>query len=177
MLQLESEINLLKSKNLISFIPNHLYNYFKIDYNERILNELLNDINRIIDQEDLSVIEISTEVLYSFQNYHKSIKSILNVFENQKNVNNIINLPTNEELFLYQRSILTQFFSTKHYNLINLLFQKVFDIYHAANNDDENLNEDNSSFTDLCKLCSSNNNSDCKCNLLTDNLHSLNQIL
>ena len=141
MLQLETEISLLKSKNLIGQIPNHLFNYFKIDYNERILSELLSSLNKIIENPDLNLVEISIEALKSFEIYHKSIKEIISVFEKQKHLCNLINLPTNEELFSYQRSIFIQFFNIKHYDLIYLLFQKVFDIYNAANNNDESMNE------------------------------------
>lgn len=142
MIELESEINLLRSKNLFSFIPNHLFNYFKIDYNERILSELLVNLDRIIGIKDLSTNEISLDVLNSFTSYHQKIKEIICVFEKQKNLCNIINLPTNEDLLLYQRSIFIQFLTPKHYDLLNLLFQKVFDIYNAANNEDDSLIDD-----------------------------------
>ena len=146
MLQLETEISLLKSKNLIGLIPNHLFNYFKIDYNERILSELLSSLNKIIENQDLSLVEVSLSTLNSFEIYHKSIKENISVFDKQKHLCNLINLPTNEELLSYQRSIFIQFFDIKHYDLVYLLFQKVFDIYNAANNnntsnDDESMAE------------------------------------
>ena len=105
MLELEAEINLLKSKNLINFIPNHLYNYFKIDFNERILKNLLNDLNVVIDKNELSIIDASLETLNSFKVYYTSIKDLINVFDQQKNLYNTIAIPSNEELFLYQRSM------------------------------------------------------------------------
>lgn len=152
MLELETELNQLKSKNLGHLIPNYLYNYFKISYNEIILNDLFNSLNRIIatknNNDNLNnTVDISLSVFDAFNNYHKHIKSLLSLLDKQKvyltgKAFNGGILSLDNDILLYQRSILTQSFSIEHYDLLNLLFRKVFDIYHAANNDD-NLNEGN----------------------------------
>lgn len=152
---LVSEISLLKSRNLYYLIPNYLYTYFKDEFNDRILVNLIDRLTELSNNENLipNIFNVSLLLNESLQGYFSSINEILTYIEQERKCITEIaqqqhmsldqqslfqqiqsNLPTNEQISFYQRSILIQNFNAKFYNIFSSLFQKVFDIYHAANN-------------------------------------------
>lgn len=77
------------------------------------------------------------------------------------------------DLIVYQKSILTEKFSSRHYNLLNVLFRNVFDWFQKINNTaegEEPLEDDNDHNNST--LNNSNNNS-----LLIDSFHKINRVL
>lgn len=57
--------------------------------------------------------------------------------QQQRSQIKLVTFATRHELLEYQRAILVQKLSTKHYDLLNLLFRNVFDFYQRSCNFDE----------------------------------------
>lgn len=99
--------------------------------------------------------EISNKLNEIFTKYNMEIKHLLSLFETQqlKQVTSLkvglqqqqqqrsqiklVTFASRQELLEYQRAILVQKLSTKHYDLLNLLFRNVFDFYQRSCNFDE----------------------------------------
>lgn len=152
---LVSEISLLKSRNLFYLIPNYLYTYFKDEFNDRILVNLIEKLTELSQNENIhkNIFSISVILNDSVQKYYNCISEILTFIEHERKYFTEVsqqqqipleqqslfqqiqsNLPTNEQISFYQRSILIQNFNAKFYGIFSALFQKVFDVYHVANN-------------------------------------------
>ena len=157
--QLETELSILKSKNLFYLIPNYLYTHFKDEFNDKILVNLVNKLTELSQMDSISekIFSISVNLNEAFQRYHFQMNEILDSIEKERKFFTEIqekhkltseqqamfqqvltNLATSDQIIFYQRSILIQSFNAKLYNLFSALFQKVFDIYHAANNQTSN---------------------------------------
>jgi hypothetical protein len=169
-MSLEFEINILKHKNLLSLMPTYLWTYFKVEFNDRILANLINELNNLVDNHTDDINQIIDGIEVVFRRYYESIRGFLNIIDSQTKVsyqicNKLHGLPTNEEISSYQRAILTQNLLSKHYDLLSILFRKIFDIHNAANNQQINNMENN------------DESSTCKYNQLTDKFHAINKYL
>lgn len=166
-MSLEIEINVLKQKNLFNLIPTYLWTYFKAEFNDRILSHLINELDNLVDCHFDDINQIINGVEEIFKKYFESIKRFLNLIDSQSKAssqfyNQLLNLPTYEEISSYQRAILTQNLTPKHYDLLSIIFRTIFDIHNSVNNQQKDDFEDsNSSFS----------------NHLTDKFHSINKYL
>lgn len=185
---IELELEALDSANLSHLAPGHLFNYFKEELNDKILINLVNDLDNVIHTIDtnnsfkilslndnhksqeaheaftcgtssqnsslssslsettldsckLILGEISSKLNEIFTKYYTEIKYLINLFEKQQlkqesklktESNSPYSFADRKELLDYQRAILVQKLSTKHYDLLNLLFRNVFDYYQRS---------------------------------------------
>lgn len=161
---LEFELKQLESANFLHLIPSFLLNNFKDDLNDRVLVNLISDLDVLIEsihtnnslkeltlndsnhqgndstisndlEHDQFLIEISTRLFDIFNKYFIELKKHLNRIE-QLNLkfSKSINL---DDLTSYQRSILTEKLNHSHYELLVFLFKKVFDFYQTISQDFE----------------------------------------
>jgi hypothetical protein len=94
-------------------------------------------------------IEISTRICDIFTRYDQDLSNYFFLFEQQQGFlskqNANIKLMTRSELLIYQRAIFIQKLNTKYFEMMNLLFQSVFDFYqklfHKEQDDDDTDNE------------------------------------
>ena len=86
--------------------------------------------------------DISNKLNQIFAKYNGELSQLIELFERQPKPQMFA---SRQELLEYQRAILVQRLSTKHYDLLSLLFRNVFDYYQKSNQqvdeDDEELNE------------------------------------
>jgi len=101
--------------------------------------------------------EISNKLCEIFRRYNSEINHIIGLFERQqakhsrpsntscsRNTTPIL-FANRKDILEYQRAILVQKLSTKHYDLLNLLFRNVFDFYQkSCHFEDENTCGDES---------------------------------
>jgi hypothetical protein len=187
---IELELHHLNSSNLSHLIPSYLFDYFKDELNDRILANLINELDSLIQtieannsfkiltlnddtnsklnlaagsyNPDSSVSSsISETVLTScksllsdisnrlneiFSKYSCDINLIIDLFEKQQHQQqnahigihfkpSLIKYSSRQDLVIYQRAILVQKLSTKHYDLFNLVFRNVFDYYQKSTNE------------------------------------------
>lgn len=206
---IDLELAELESVNLISFIPSFLLNYFKDDFNERLVQTLVNDLDHLIESiyanNSLKVLslndeqlitdeslnqsassnttdnfnlssatksigtEISARMLEIFSKYEQEICAHLARFDrlNKKySTKPCVVFTDRQEIFVYQRAILMEKLTNKHFDLLNLVFKSVFDMYHKLNqNEDEEETIEDSNNTDFNKP------------LLLENFSKFNHIL
>lgn len=178
MCTLEFELKQLESANLLRLIPTFLLNNFKDDLNDRILINLVSDLDVLIESIDTNnslkvltlndsnhrsndstlsndqdheqfLIEISTRLFDIFNKYFIELSKHLKRIEQlNSKCPKSINL---NDLIGYQRSILTEKLHHPHYELLVFLFKKVFDHYQTVSQDFE-LN----SISDFTNLRSNN---------------------
>ncbi len=190
---IELELNALHAAKLSYLAPSHLFNYFKEELNDKILINLVNELDNLIETIDtnnsfkilslnddnqentidssqnsslssslsertinsckLLLAEISNKLSDIFGKYNKDIKNLLDLFDRQQQMqindiienskssssisssssSSLISFASRQDLLAYQRAILVQKLSTKHYDLLNLLFRNVFDFYQKFN--------------------------------------------
>lgn len=178
MCTLEFELKQLESANLLRLIPTFLLNNFKDDLNDRILINLVSDLDVLIESIDTNnslkvltlndsnhrsndstlsndqdheqfLIEISTRLFDIFNKYFIELSKHLKRIEQlNSKCPKSINL---NDLIGYQLSILTEKLHHPHYELLVFLFKKVFDHYQTVSQDFE-LN----SISDFTNLRSNN---------------------
>jgi hypothetical protein len=99
------------------------------------------------------LIEISNRLLEIFTRYHDDLFRHVKRFEmyHEKYAKyfeadtRVGCFTSRSDLLTYQRSILTERLSSRHYNLLSVLFRNVFDLYQQQNcsdEDDENADEE-----------------------------------
>jgi hypothetical protein len=235
---IELELQQIASANLYHLIPSYLFDYFKDELNDRILVNLINDLDsliqtietnnsfkilslnentdnendnrdRVLTNEEPSSLnsevillnscksllsDISIRLNEIFTKYSSEINLIIDLFERQqyqqKRFNSKIYFSSRNDLVVYQRAILVQHLSTKHYELFNLVFRNVFDYYQNSFNSNNNnaslLDQDETLVTDGMteqddKMNESGLNSSANMKLnnqiLLDNFDRINQIL
>lgn len=236
---LKYELNCLNSANLLEIIPNHLYNVFKQDLNDRILPTLLNEFDHLIQTIDANnsfkilslceknekttrresasgsvicadepnqtsssisshlsenmlnncktlAIEISTRICDIFTRYDQDLSNYFYLFEQQQVLlskqNANIRLMTRNELLIYQRAIFIQKLNTKYFEMMNLLFQSVFDFYqklfHKEQDDDDEDNETQDQEEDEeTKVDQGEDVDDLHRHILIEKFHRINRIL
>lgn len=211
MSEIELELEALDSANLSYLSPSHLFNFFKEELNDRLLVNLVNDLDNLIQTIDTNnsfkilslndnngtneqsnsicggvasqnsslsssmsettltsckslLAEISNKLCEIFSKFNLEIKQLINLFEKQQSKqmntlkvtqnqnNSLIEFATRKDLLEYQRAILVQKLSTKHYDLLNLLFRNVFDFYQkSCHFDEENFADDDLEMNKLTK--------------------------
>ncbi len=178
---IELELEALDSAQLTHLSPGHLLNHFREELNDKLLINLVNDLDNLIhtidtnnsfkilslndrdtsltDSHDSSLssslseatltscksllAEISNKLCEIFSRYNAEISQLIGLFERQQAKQSPIGLScsrstcpvlfaTRKDLLEYQRAILVQKLSTKHYDLLNLLFRNVFDFYQKS---------------------------------------------
>jgi len=164
---IELELQQIASANLYHLIPSYLFDYFKDELNDRILVNLINDLDSLIqtietnnsfkilslnentDNENSCkslLSDISIRLNEIFTKYSSEINLIIDLFERQqyqqKRFNSKIYFSSRNDLVVYQRAILVQHLNTKHYELFNLVFRNVFDYYqNSINNNNASLSD------------------------------------
>lgn len=186
---IQQELNILETSSLSHLIPSHLFSYFKIELNDRILPSLILDLDNLLKTIDAnnifkqlsinddqlnntsvnlndssascnssnvsdgnltssksSLIQISTRLIEILSKYSHEIFAYVDLFEKQQLRYAKIAFMDKNELLVYQRAILVQKLTNKHYDLFNLLFRNVFDFYHKYNKHNESNDDMENSF-------------------------------
>lgn len=159
---LEFELKQLESANFLHLVPSFLLNNFKDDLNDRILVNLVSDLDVLIEsihtnnslkeltlndsnhqgndstisndlEHDQLLIEISAKLFDIFNKYLTELNKHLSRIEQlNPKFSKSIDLV---DLISYQRSILTEKLHHPHYELLVFLFKKVFDFYQTVSLD------------------------------------------
>lgn len=124
--------------------------------------------------------EISSKLNEIFTKYNSEIKHLINLFEKQqlkqnsslKESQSRYNFANRKDLLDYQRAILVQKLSTKHYDLLNLLFRNVFDHHQKSCHQEMNEEEDSTEITYEEQAFKMN-----KEKLLIENFESINRTI
>ena len=246
---IESELAAMTETNLGHLIPSHLFSNFKIELNDRILTNLIGELDHLLQTSDANssfkiltlndkseqsgkrsynegpndndaqndttisslssscfinknsksfLVEMASRLLEIFTSYHNSLVSVFELFEAERqksaslfdrNNNKAERLASKEELILYQRAILVQKLSRRHYSLLNLLFRHAFDFYNKENNiqegDEENESDEdetdgpnpNESSVNMMDMSDDQSKSLSKKPNLIQKFHDINRIL
>ena len=215
---IDTELAALESANLHYLIPSFLFDYFKIELNDRILKDIINEFDHLLHSTDTNnsfkimslnekssknvlndsnesvssalfllnkyskafILEIGTRLVEIFEKYNSNLMSVFEVIEREnRKLTGLVktSIISRSQLISFQRSILVQKLSSKHYDLLNLLFRHAFDYYNVTNkvgnddddDDDESGNEDDEE-DQMDNDSSSSNN-------LISKFHELNKIL
>jgi hypothetical protein len=186
---IQQELDILETSSLSHLIPSHLFSYFKIELNDRILPSLILDLDNLLKTIDAnnifkqlsinddqlnntgtnlndssascnssnvsegnltssksSIIEISSRLIEILSKFSNEIFAYVDIFEKQQLKYTKIQFMNEQELLVYQRAILVQKLTNKHYDLFNLLFRNVFDFYHKFNKHNESSDNTENSF-------------------------------
>jgi hypothetical protein len=152
--------------------------YNKTDYsiNSSLSDSTLNTCKSLL-------IETSNRILEIFTKYHDEIYANIHRFEfyikkfNQYFEDNLntARFRTKEDLLLFQRAILVERLSSKHYNLLNIVYRNVFDFYQKINlsedDQDEELQEEDESEHQIESKSRINRD------FLIERFHKINKIL
>jgi hypothetical protein len=133
--KLEDDIELLKQNKLTDCIPKYVHDYFKITYNEKILRNLLESLNLIIVDNkgpNGSLYNVAIRLSDAFNDYYSNLAYIIAFIERYKKFSAIIQFRNHDDIHRYQSAILMQNFEIHHFDLLHLIFQKVFDIYSMS---------------------------------------------
>jgi hypothetical protein len=161
---IESELIKLEQANFSHLIPAHLLSYIKNDINDRILPNLIADLDNLLQTIDAdnffkilsfkeisadldascslsrssancdglksSLIEISARLAEILGQYSHELNEYVALFDRLKSSHGekLLGSSSRQELLLLQRAILVQKLSSKHYDLLGLLFRNVFDL-------------------------------------------------
>lgn len=183
------ELKLIESvSSLHSLIPQFLFDYFKRDFNQNILKNLIDQLDNLIESVDANnsfrvltlnddtinrsgtnannlstvsssqshsssllinasksiLLDIAIRVDAFFQSYAGQINEHISLLqlESAKFIKLKFTEPT--EILVYQRAILVERFTPRHYNLFNLLFKNVFDIYQRMSSPNEYFGDNES---------------------------------
>jgi hypothetical protein len=130
------------------------------------------------------LIEISNRLLEIFTKYHDDLFRHVTRFELYYNKYGKYfeagGFSNRADLLTYQRSILTEKLSSRHYNLLSVLFRNVFDLYQQQNcsdDDDEDAEIDNDDEEAVDEEKNTTGRHTLNKNFLIEKFHKINRIL
>jgi hypothetical protein len=169
MLSIEDELDLLETSNLDYLMGEYLLDYFKKDFNERILKNFLHQLNYLIETIEASnsfrglsisertaatrtqlshanenaLVDLASRLLDIYHEYEKCLEEHFMRFDvySRRCSAKQQTFASKREILVYQRAILIEKLNTRHYNLFNLLFKNVFDNYQQLESKEEGLQE------------------------------------
>jgi hypothetical protein len=131
-------------------------------------------------------IEISTRICDIFTRYDQDLSNYFFLFEQQQAAlskqNANIRLMSRSELLIYQRAIFIQKLNTKYFEMMNLLFQSVFDFYQKLfhkeqDGDDEDNESQEQDENEETKVDQGEDADDLNRHILIEKFHRINRIL
>jgi hypothetical protein len=142
--------------------------------------------NLNIFQKDKSVLtDISTFLCEIICDYNNEILNYIKLFQEQdflclktSNLKKSNGLMSSQSLIEFQRAIVIQKLKTKHYKLLHLIFQSVFDIYRKMNDDfEKDLQNINNQFLATEPFYNEENCVEVHKQMLLKQFHEINTIL